>query len=606
MNISKPIYAAAAAALCSLSANSQALSGEVTVERTITPVERPASRLGSVAPTIFTPQIKLKPLEAAAYNGTGQLSRSLTRLEPAAYADTFAIDPWRGYASFGYLPNFNMGIAAGYDLIASRTTRLGVMLNYSGLQYKADDSGVTEPERVTVASHAFTIGTNLATYVAPGKRIDADAAYTFSSVKNPWRDQTLDGGANHARIALGFSSAGETLPWNAGVSYSYFGFRHDTPADVLCVDPILQPFSGDITPASESILGLKGAVTWHQDNHWWQLGIESDIQWLNQLARVWPFAAERYAEPGDPSEPAYNAVPVFWDEGAHTLSTTSLTPSYNINRTAFALRLGAKVQFTTGPRGNKFRIAPDVDFTWTPSGRFALDVRLTGGEQLNSLAELNAGTPWLIPAFSYERSNVPVAIDAAATFGPFSGISIRPFFGFALADSWLMPGVVAGRDLNQYQYQDVHGVHYGLEVSYALRKILKASVSAEGASSSDDDAENAYYLWRDRAKWQIKAAVEVHPIKPLTVGLSYTLRTDRKAFMLQPECLADMPLAWYRSDESLDLGNINDLQLNASWRFNPQLSVFLQLDNLLCRRYQILYGVPSARMGGLLGLNFKF
>lgn len=594
-------YIAASLAFAgTLSASAQSLSGEITVERTITPAERPASRLGSVSPAINTPQIKLKTLSPAQYNGVGQLSRSLTRLEPAAYADTFAVDPWRGYVSAGYFPGLNLAVDAGFDLIATKTTRLGTFLNVDAQSYKAASALDLSGHRYSVSNSAFTVGADLSTEVASHRTVDARAAYTFSTLKMPGAGYDIEGGANHATLSLGYSDSHSALPWNAALEYYYFGFRHDTPwslPDALSLTKL--------PAASESLLGIDGDLTWRQDNHWWKLGLGADIQWLDRLASLWPLG---YEDSLDPTNVV--AVPTYWDEGAKTLSVITLNPSYNLSRTNVAVRLGAILQYTTGPRGNKFKVAPDVNFTWTPSGRVALGVTLSGGEQLNSLATLNQISPWLIPAFSYERSNVPFALDATLNFGPFAGFSIRPFAGFALADSWLMPAVIEGPVINKYQSQNVHGGHYGLELSYAYRSLLRVTASVEGASSSDSDHESAYYLWRDRAKFQARINIETRPIKPLTVGLDFTCRTDRKAYVLTPQGYkatdGGLYLSWFDYDRTLDLGDICNLSLNATWRFTPAFSVFANIDNMLCRRYDIIYGVPSARLSGLVGLTFKF
>ncbi len=584
-------------------ASAQTLSGEVTVERTITPVERPATRLGSVSPTISTPQLKLHPLKAASYNGTGALSRSLTRLEPAAYADTFAVDPWLGYVSAGYFPTQSFGIEAGFDLIATRTTRLGSFLNFGGTQFDVKHDLIPDPIECTVGHQEYTIGAKLSTFIGEGRRVDGDFAYTLSNMKMPVDHRTIEGGANHARLSLGYSSSKGALPWYASFAYGYFGFRHDTPVDIIFANKVddAGKIITDVTPASESLFNIDGGISWKQDNHSWELGVGVDVQHLNQLSRVWPISVPGYALDG--TEDFWEGEPTFWDEGSKTLAVITLNPSYNLARKKYILRLGARVQYTTGPRGNKFRISPDVKFAWTPSGRFALDVTLNGGEQINSLAALNAHSPWLIPAFSYERSNLPFAIDASASIVPMTGFTIRPFVGFAVANSWLMPSVVGNNKMPQFNYQDVHGAHYGIELSYK-HKLFGISASIEGASSADDDAETAYYLWDDRASWQALVSLETRPIKPLTVGLSYRYRGERKVYETEANAFGQM--AWFESNAIHDLGDISNLSFNASWQFGERLSVFANLDNLLCKRYQMIYGVPSARLGGLVGLSFKF
>ena len=576
--------------------DAQSLSGEITVERTITPAERPANRLGSVSPGITLEPVSQKPLKAAPYNGVGTLSRSLTRLEPASYADTFAVDPWRGYVSAGYFPSLNLGVEAGYDLIATRNTRLGTYLNYSGNSYKVPARYGDGEKRPSVAAHSFTVGAALSATVAEKRRLDAEARYTFSSVTMPWRQHEIDGEANDVNLRVAYSDKHSQLPWKAAVRFGHFGFRHDTPADIAFVYGA--PETTKLKPAGESVLGIDGALAWREDNHSWRLDLGTELQWLNRLARIWPIAVPSQLT-GD-----HVVADSYWNEGAKLLSVTSLTPSYNLVRDKFTAHLGVRVDLSTGPRGNKFRVAPDIDLAWTPSGRVALGIRLGGGEKLNTLAGLNALSPWLVPAFSYERSNLPLVFDADLSFGPFAGVTIRPFGGFALADSWLMPATVMSSGINQYQYQDLHGGHYGLELSYAYGSLVRATASVEGASASDSDAESGYYLWRDRARWQAVVKVETRPIEPLRVELGLRYRGDRKSYLLKAANYEN--LSWYENDGTVDLGDICNLSLSASWRFSPALSVFVNVDNMLCRRYELVAGVPSQRLGGLVGVTYKF
>ena len=410
-------------------------------------------------------------LEAAPYNGTGTLSRSLTRLEPAAYADTLATEPWLGYVSAGYFPAQSFSIQAGYDLLSSRTTRLGAFLDFAGTSYDKNFKIGTDDISRTIGHQHYTIGARTAAFAGKDRRIDGEFAYTLANTHMPMAGTDLKGGYHHARLAAVYNSLGGTFPWHAGLRYSYLGMRHDTDPSSVCGDtyrnflPDETRQLKDISPVHESVISLDGGVTWRNDKFWWDLGLRADIQSLSALARVWPASLQVPEATGQPSD-SWQVQPMYWDEGSHTLSLISLNPAYNLQKDKWAVRLGAKVQYTTGPRENKFRIAPDVSFDWTPSGRIAVGVTLTGGERLNTLETLNAASPWLIPSFSYERSNLPLALDASANFGPFAGISIRPFVGYAIADSWLMPGVVAPYGIPQYNYQDVHGAHYGVEISY--------------------------------------------------------------------------------------------------------------------------------------------
>ena len=99
------------------SAQAQKLSTEITVERTVVPAERAATRLNSVSPSIVPATVQDTRIDMAEYGQPGTLTRSSYLLAPAAWADTFALSPYRGYVSAGYFPVYNLGVSAGYRLL---------------------------------------------------------------------------------------------------------------------------------------------------------------------------------------------------------------------------------------------------------------------------------------------------------------------------------------------------------------------------------------------------------------------------------------------------------------------------------------------------------
>ena len=92
------------------SAQAQKLSTEITVERTVVPAERAAMRLNSVSPSIVPATVQDTRIDMAEYGQPGTLTRSSYLLAPAAWADTFALSPYRGYVSAGYFPVYNLGV----------------------------------------------------------------------------------------------------------------------------------------------------------------------------------------------------------------------------------------------------------------------------------------------------------------------------------------------------------------------------------------------------------------------------------------------------------------------------------------------------------------
>ena len=143
-----------------------------------------------------------------------------------------------------------------------------------------------------------------------------------------------------------------------------------------------------------------------------------------------------------------------------------------------------------------------------------------------------------------------------------------------------------------YGAYDLKGWHGGIGLSYEWRSVVKADVSAETASNGSD---KAYYLWRDRAKYVIKASVEVRPVKALRLGAGYELRTDRHNYYY------DGAFSY-----AYDLGAVSDLRFEASYAINDALTVFARGENLLNKRCDLVTTIQNQGVRGLVGAAYKF
>ena len=125
-----------AALAATVAAGAKDLKTEITVDRTVVPVEREATRLGGISPVLMQPQTDFRRLTLVEYGEPSELTSSITPLEPASYGDTIPVTPYRGYASAGYFPAYNLGLSAGYRFINTSRTRLGAWMQFDGESYK--------------------------------------------------------------------------------------------------------------------------------------------------------------------------------------------------------------------------------------------------------------------------------------------------------------------------------------------------------------------------------------------------------------------------------------------------------------------------------------
>jgi hypothetical protein len=597
---------AAILALISLGVNAQDLTREVVVDRTITPTEHAVSRLNGVSPGIQLPRVDMKRLDRSEYNGTGTLSKSFVRLDPVKKDSVERAK--RGYAAIGYFPAFNLGASAGYRFIDNRNTLLGAHLQYDGNSYNADNTAIDGGEKWKLKRHTVNVGAYLAQEFERAGKLDVDLDYEFSSIAQPFLldrlklssqsklhtiDDSFTQNINRFNIGAAWESRPAPFEWGVGADFGVFAFGKDMPT-----------FYNNLTYSriNEKTFGanvyLLRKVRHHQ---YWKLDVDAKFQHLNHLGEV-EISDQRLV--GTPI-PANYAFPIYVDGGSKTFGLIGFEPSYNLVRNDVTAHVGIKVDLSTGTSGKKIHVAPDINAAWTPSGQFALWTRVGGGEVLNTMSSLYEYTPYLSSALSYEMSSVPITADLGVTIGPVRGVTFQLFGGWAKAKEWLMPGVineiyVSDSYANIFHAQDIKGFHYGVKIGYQHKDLFNLHASFEGAQHGD---QIGFYQWRDRANVVAEIGGSVTPVKPLEIGVDFSYRGGRRSYTYTAQ--RDQDYFYYAADR-VSLGHISDLTIHARYAINSTVSVFARGENLLAHRYDLLQGLQSQGVKGLIGLSLKF
>ncbi len=579
---SRRSFAVAALLTAIITSSAKDLKTEITVDRTIVPVEREASRLGSLNPQLLSSPVTMRRLMLADYTDPAEITRSVSTLDPAAYADTFALSPYRGYASLGYFPVYNLAASAGYKFIDNSRTRLGAWLQYDGYSYKPYGDNRSDGK---YSNNTITVGATLDQRVGRRSTFGAHLGYTHSAIGLP-DDFTNDSqSADIFDANLSWWSRTGQIGYRLIAGFSHFGYGKDNH-----FYENVAPAFGEITTvkaASENRFSFNGGLAYFGSSVAPRGGIDISADILSRTNGL---------ESG-----GISATPI--SDG--TLGIISLTPYFTFNSGRLHGRVGAKVDLSIGGSGKKVHVAPDVMLDWNAANQLAIFVRLNGGEHLNSLRSLYDYCPFIGGIWQYQRSNVPITADLGFNIGPFTGFSAKIFGGYAKANDWLMPrlDISGGLSSNShtpvivqanYGAYSLEGWHAGVGLSYDWRSKVKVDLTAETASNGE---KKAYYLWRDGAKYVINASIEVRPISPLKIAVGYELRTDRHS---SATVLYDAVL------DELDLRSISNLKLGASYEINDCFTISARGENLLNHHYKLVPTIQAQPLHGLIGLSYKF
>lgn len=314
-----------------------------------------------------------------------------------------------------------------------------------------------------------------------------------------------------------------------------------------------------------------------------------------------------------------NPFPAADDYGMLTLS-----PYYRFSKGLLDIRLGADVDlaFNAGADGDRysfFHIAPDVRFA-LQTGQVGLYLNLQGGSELNTLAHLHELDYYSMPyVVSTRPSFTPLDASFGVNLGPFSGFSMGveakwrstknvPLGGWYMAalnygfmpDDRLVPSAKGAGDVFYVGDTDginLHGASVGAHMNYEYGDLF--SIYVEGAYQPQD-GKKGFFNGYDRAKVTGSAKVSVKPIKPLRVSAGFDFRGKRDIYVKSVGAISDGGTVIDGNNvtlHKLPLEDLSLLNLSASWSLTPSVSVWVEADNLLNRKVEVL---PMQPMQGII------
>lgn len=592
--------AALAATLCVALPSGAAepnLRAEINVDRTVVPVQRPASPLQTVSPEIISPETETHILRLTEYSEATDFNNLITPLGAAQYTGLKALSPYRGYAAIGYFPTFNLGASAGYRFISTERTSLGAWLQYNGYSYKAH-GGTPKAEngdRQSVSDNTFSIGADFMQRFGKRSRLNASVDYTYGALKLPYltAPETATGESrsiNGFNGTLSFHSGYGAMAFHAGADFDHF-----SQGKALATPGLHGTTHAE--GASENRMGVRlGAFG--QFSKATYTGLEATADFLHRSRGM------LLLETGSPNDAiAHPDSPVTSGQpDKRTSAIIKLMPYFGASGKNMSVRLGVDVNIATVNLGDHVHVAPNVFIGWNPASTVSVYAKFTGGDSFNSLRSLYTRMGAFAPGvFVYTSSNTPVASDFGINIGPFKGAAIELYGAYACTHNALMPvmlsysasGTPAGAFLNT----NLSGWRAGAALSYTWRDYIKAraSFSILPHSYSSGFAE-AY----DRAKTITRVELSGKPHEKVELRATYELRTGRRYYDIAVG--SGLPF----EPTARSMRNSSELNFGGSYMISDAVSVNLTAENLLCRRAEQLPWVPGQGLHGLLSVEVKF
>lgn len=536
----------------------------VVVEQEYTPIIVDASKV-NVLPKVTNPTVNKKEVEyATTWSPVGTIPAGTMQAYTGKETQKSTLP---GYARVGYGNYGNLDVLGNYLFRLTDKDRLNVNFKMDGMNGTLEMP--YEPTNYSSWEARYYRTQAGIDYIHQFKKVDLNVAgnfglSNFNLQPGSAGKQKFTSGDLH----VGVKSTDETLPlqFRAETNFMLYGKQQNA---------INEPLSG----IDETIVRTKGVVTG-------AIGDEQLVGISLEMNNMF------YKE-----DPDSNGKLIFDDR-----TLVDLNPYYELNNDNWLLHLGAHVDFSFGS-GKALRVSPDVTAQYVFSDSYILYAKATGGRQANDLRQLEALNPYAIfttPIVdTYEQLNARIGFKAS----PAPGLWFNLYGGYQNLKDDLYP--FEGGQVNSnvytwsdYRYANVDNFYAGVEASYAYKDLFSVSAEATYYGWDSDYAvpEGIYgpgydpsLLMKPEFKFGLQA--EVHPIRALRLNIGYQYTSW---------ALSETP--YYNRE----IPAINNLSLGGSYEVFKGISVYARVNNLLNKKFQWYYTIPTEGTSFIGGLSFAF
>ncbi|GHV58896.1 hypothetical protein FACS1894182_12130 [Bacteroidia bacterium] len=577
------------------------LQRELTLEKEYTPSLRDANKLNSV-PEIKEPEAPKTKVEYSNYTLDYPLSPYFRKLGAINYFPGFADSDKRGYLTFGISSLLNIDGDAGYQILQSETDRLSIFASHrssnSDVKYLQSDGkgkmkindnllGVDFKhhfEKATLSADAQYTHSNFNYYGFP----TVFQVYTFAPDDYlPPYNLSINQSDNLLKTHIGVAAAeNQTLNYQLNVRYTLFKQKQ---ADII-----------ELAGRTENRILLDGGLYTH----------------INATTGIGMEGAVKNYSYESPDDSRYNSLT---DEalermreimGNYNYTTFMVNPYLTFEGDNWDARLGVKGSIQFGGI-TKFVPAPDIHFRWRPSDPFLLYLTAEGGIKDNSAYNMYYENRYIHPLYRIYDSKSPLDGTLGIVFSPAVNLSVDLFTGY----KWVKDEhFYFGESYNSYQMSELSVMGQKILPQYADAEIFKlgGSIKYQYQDKFDLNLKLVYNHWNVTkipeeintnpfselvawnkpvftGEWNMGFKI---PSLPLRMDLNYHLETGRKAL--------------YGMYETVNMKDIHDVNVAATYSINESLSIFAKANNLLFQKYDLWQGYPAQGFNVMVGANLKF
>ncbi len=500
--------------------------------------------------------------------------------------------PWRGYVDLGLGSWLDARLNAGYRWTQSSKTISGIYLRHNSTslwepfeysdtrrQLYDETIGVYVRNKTNAGILDAHLRYNLAYFNYYGAVEVTDATQSGAGKEEETKRPTQTLNRLGADIIWNGHS-GDRLVYHAGADVRYTGFR------------------SFLTDAKEYIKGNRETIIMPK------AGIRYSLSKISSIGINLSGDAVLYAGEELP-EALKAAYPMPGNYGR-----VRILPYFRAIGDNYEFKAGPDIDLVLN-NGPIFRIAPEFLLSYHTRG-LAMALEATGGTELNTLDRETAISFYADPRIRDPRPMYkPVEAWLKFKFGPFAGFQAKIEGGFKYiidqrTGGWYqndISSVINGFSYLPYpdpQRFDTYGFSVGIILGYKYGRWIE--LAASGHYQPQDKKKSWFNGW-DLPEVTAYIGVSSNPWKALRLGVDWTLRANRR------------PLTFiYGKDYPTEgltlvnghLSNLSDLDFHASYGILKNLTVTLDLKNLLNRSQELLPSLPLPGISAMGGITMQF
>ena len=293
----------------------------------------------------------------------------------------------------------------------------------------------------------------------------------------------------------------------------------------------------------------------------------------------------------------------------YNLMNFGFTPSLLILRDDLTVNLGASFYYALDAEtnDNSFYIYPQIQASYRMAGEYFIPYAgLEGGLEQNTYYEFAQENPYVSPTLNITPTDktYDAYIGAKGKLSNSIAYNLRGSYETEINKALFVHNLRSTSNSEGYSYgnsfetvyDDVNTLSFFGEINVDIKRNFKLGMNATYFSHSPEFEEEVWNFPEFKAS--ILADYQITEKWFAGANLFFTgERFDREEFLVGGDAL---------SSRIVTLESFVDLNLNAGYRFNEQLSIFVKGNNLLDDSYQRWSNYPVLGIQVLAGATYKF